>query len=66
VIRNFNADGFTSLYPRYKGGRPPKFTLPQRREIKKMAKSRRGCAASLAGLASSSSGRITGCPGSTA
>src|SRR5436305_5078491 len=40
VIRNFNADGFSSLYPRYKGGRPPKFTLPQRREIKKIAKSR--------------------------
>jgi hypothetical protein len=32
VIRNFNADGFGSLYPRYKDGRPPKFTLPQRRE----------------------------------
>jgi transposase len=40
VIRNFNADGFTSLYPKYKGGQPPKFTLPQRREIKKIAKSR--------------------------
>jgi transposase len=40
VIRNFNADGFGSLYPKYKGGRPPKFTLPQRREIKKTAKSR--------------------------
>ena len=40
VIRNFNADGFSSLYPRYRGGRPPKFTLPQRREIKKIAKSR--------------------------
>jgi transposase len=40
VIRNFNADGFSSLYPRYKGGRPPKFTLGQRREIKKIAKSR--------------------------
>jgi transposase len=40
VIHNFNADGFTSLYPKYKGGRPPKFTLPQRREIKKIAKSR--------------------------
>jgi hypothetical protein len=39
VIRNFNADGFDSLYPRYKGGRPPKFTLGQRREIKKIAKS---------------------------
>src|SRR5437660_8248850 len=40
VIRNFNADGFSSLYPRYRGGRPPKFTLPQRREIKKIAKSK--------------------------
>ncbi len=40
VIRNFNADGFASLYPKYKGGRPPKFTLAQRREIKKIAKSR--------------------------
>jgi transposase len=40
VIRNFSADGFASLYPRYKGGRPPKFTLAQRREIKKVAKSR--------------------------
>jgi transposase len=39
VIRNFNADGFSSLYPKYKGGRPPKFTLPQRREVKKIAKS---------------------------
>jgi transposase len=40
VIRNFNADGFSSLYPKYCGGRPPKFTLGQRREIKKIAKSR--------------------------
>jgi transposase len=40
VIRNFNADGFSSLYPRYRGGHPPKFTLPQRREVKKIAKSR--------------------------
>ena len=40
VIRNFNADGFGSLYPRYKGGHPPKFTLGQRREIKKIAKSK--------------------------
>jgi len=40
VIRNFNADGFASLYPKYKGGRPPKLTLGQRREIKKIAKSR--------------------------
>ena len=40
VIRNFNADGFDSLYPKYKGGHPPKFTLGQRREIKKVAKSK--------------------------
>ena len=40
VIRNFNADGFSSLYPKYKGGHPPKFTLGQRREVKKIAKSR--------------------------
>jgi transposase len=42
VIRNFNADGFGSLYPKYKGGRAPKFTLGQRREIKKIAKSKPG------------------------
>jgi len=40
VIRNFSADGFGSLYPKHKGGRPPKFTLPQRREIKKIAKAK--------------------------
>jgi hypothetical protein len=34
VIRNYGADGFASLYPKYKGGHPPKFMLPQRREIK--------------------------------
>ncbi|MFF2935308.1 IS630 family transposase [Streptomyces mirabilis] len=40
VIHNFNADGFTSLHPKYKGGRPKTFTLPERRDIKKIAKSR--------------------------
>ena len=40
VLRNFNADGFSSLYPRYRGGHAPKFTLGQRREIKKIAKSK--------------------------
>jgi transposase len=40
VIHNFNTDGFTSLYPKYRGGRPKTFTLPERREIKKIAKSR--------------------------
>lgn len=37
VIHNFNADGFDSLAPRYGGGRPSKFTLPQRQQIKKTA-----------------------------
>ena len=40
VIHNFNDDGFDSLNAKYAGGRPPKFTLPQPREIKKMALSR--------------------------
>ena len=40
VLHNFSADGFESLYPRYAGGHPPVFTLAQRREIKKIAKSR--------------------------
>jgi len=40
VIHNFNADGFDSLYPKYQGGRPRTFTLPERREIKKIAKSK--------------------------
>jgi transposase len=40
VIHNFNAEGFDSLYPRYRGGHPPKFALPQRRQIKKLAKTK--------------------------
>jgi transposase len=40
VLHDFNADGFDSLYPRYAGGHPPVFTLAQRREVKKIAKSR--------------------------
>ncbi|QDL74415.1 IS630 family transposase [Streptomyces malaysiensis subsp. malaysiensis] len=40
VVHNFNADSFVSLYPKYKGGRPRTFALPERREIKKIAKSR--------------------------
>lgn len=40
VIQNFNADAFGSLYPRYAGGRPPKFTLPERQAIKKIALAR--------------------------
>jgi hypothetical protein len=40
VLDNVNADGFDALYPRYRGGRPPTFTLPQRRRIKTLALSR--------------------------
>ncbi len=40
VLHNFNDDGFDSLYPRYSGGRPPTFTLPQRQQVKKVALSR--------------------------
>jgi transposase len=40
VLHNFTADGFDSLQPRYAGGRPPKFTLAQRQEIRKTALSR--------------------------
>lgn len=40
VLNNWNGDGFDSLYPKYAGGRPPTFTLPQRQEIKKIALSR--------------------------
>ncbi len=40
VIHNFNADGFDALYPRYNGGRPPTFTLPERQQIKRIALSR--------------------------
>ena len=42
VIGNFNADGFDSLYPCYRGEYPPKFTLRQRREIKKIAQVKAG------------------------
>jgi transposase len=42
AINNCNADGFDSRYPKYAGGRPPTFSLPQRREIKKVALSRPG------------------------
>jgi transposase len=40
VLHNFTADGFDSLYPRYAGGRPPKFDLRQRARIKQLALSR--------------------------
>jgi len=37
VVHNFNRDGFDALYPRYRGGRPRSFTLPQRQAIKRIA-----------------------------
>jgi transposase len=37
VLQPFNEDGFDSLVPKYCGGRPPTITLPERREIKKVA-----------------------------
>ncbi|MFJ6604899.1 IS630 family transposase [Streptomyces lydicus] len=40
AIHNFNAAGCDSFYPKYRGGRPRTFTLPERREIKKIAKSK--------------------------
>jgi transposase len=40
VIHNFNADGFESLYPRYRGGRPPKYSESERGEIERLALSR--------------------------
>jgi Phage integrase family len=40
VIHNFNADGFEALYPRYRGGRPPTFTLHKWQAIKRVALSR--------------------------
>jgi len=40
VLHNFTTDGFDSLYPRYAGGRPPKFDLKQRARIKQIALSR--------------------------
>ena len=37
VIHNFNRDGFDALYPRYRGGRPRTFALPERQQIKRIA-----------------------------
>ncbi len=37
LIDNFNRDGFEALYPRYRGGRPRTFTLPERQQIKRVA-----------------------------
>jgi transposase len=37
VLHNFNTDGFDSLQPKYAGGRPPKFDVAQRAQIKKIA-----------------------------
>ena len=34
ISHNFTEDGFDSLAPEYAGGRPPRFTLSERREIR--------------------------------
>ncbi len=39
VMHNFNVDGFEALYPKYRGGRPKSLPL-ERREVKKIAKSK--------------------------
>lgn len=36
---HFDTDGFEALYPKYRGGRPRTFTLPELREVKKIARS---------------------------
>ena len=40
MLQNFNDEASKSLYPRYAGGRPPTFTLPQRQAIKKIGLAR--------------------------
>jgi hypothetical protein len=59
VIHNFSADGFSSLYPKYKGGYPPEVHLPQRREIKKIATSVR-LRSAVFGLELVKAGRVLG------
>jgi transposase len=48
VIHNFNSDGFDALFPRYCGGRPPEFTLPQSRGTKEDRKVEAGRAQAAA------------------
>jgi len=35
VLHNFHVEVFDSLAPKYSGGRPSTYTLPDRREIKR-------------------------------
>ena len=42
VIHDFNADGFDALFPRYRGGRPPSFTLPSATRSRKSRSRRPG------------------------
>ena len=53
LIHNFNRDGFDALYPRYRGGRPRTFSLPERQQIKRIALSSFGVArlAAIVGVA---------------
>ncbi len=58
AIGNVSADGFGWLYPRCKGGRPPTFSLPQRRWLRggRATSPIRACEACWVGRASAFSG----------
>jgi transposase len=60
VTHNLNADGFESLAPKYTGGRPPKFTLPERQAIKKVALPSAGPQPALLELEPVQAGRVPG------
>ncbi|GGY08274.1 hypothetical protein GCM10010299_09420 [Streptomyces tanashiensis] len=62
VIRNFNADGFNSLYPNHRGGRPRTFTLPERREEDRLVRAGRARPAVL-DLEPAQAGRLVARPG---
>ncbi|MFE2320351.1 helix-turn-helix domain-containing protein, partial [Streptomyces sp. NPDC059441] len=40
VMHDFNTDGFEALHAKHQSGRPETFTLPERREAKKITKSK--------------------------
>lgn len=60
VIHDFNQDGFDSLYPRYKGGRPPKVSDSQREQMKRTrAVAARGSWAAVLDLEPHEAGRLS-------
>ena len=60
VIHNFNRDGFDSLYPRYRGGRPCTFTLPERQQVKRIAQRSERPRPAVCDLESGQAGRLLG------